>query len=93
MMFQMRLFFQLKVNETLEPLPSDGHVFIQRMGNSSAVFTSDTGLKLLSNEKNEWPAGNYTLHSKRTTFNVELAVEKCGYVIGVFDRYDGTGYF
>uniref|UniRef100_A0A915DXD3 Uncharacterized protein n=1 Tax=Ditylenchus dipsaci TaxID=166011 RepID=A0A915DXD3_9BILA len=58
---------QLKVNQTMEPKPSPGNVFIQRIGNSQVNYTSDTGLQLSLKSKNEWPAGNYTLNGPKST--------------------------
>lgn len=75
----------------MEPKPSHGNVFIHRIGNSSAKLKSNTGLKLFPS-KNEWPAGNYTLSSQHTTYNIELQEKICGYVIGTFDTKDGLVY-
>lgn len=76
----------------MEPVPADGHVFLQRIGNSSAKFLSTKGdFDLKVNEKSEWPIGNYTIRIETSTYNLNLDSKKRAYVIGLFDRPNDEG--
>lgn len=76
----------------MEPLPNDGYVFLQRIGNSSAQFRSvKENFELKVDEKSEWPIGNYTIRSDSSTHNLVLDSQKRAYVIGLFDRPNGQG--
>lgn len=87
--FVMAGFLQIKVNETMEPRPLSGNVFVQRIGNASADFKTDLGYDLLAG-KNEWPAGNFTLIGPNGAVeHLELNAKPGAYVIGVFDRPEG----
>ena len=81
----------------MEPKPPTDHVFIYRLGNSSALFQTQPGnLELISQTKNVWPAQNFTLvdNQGRTRFTLDLseaqAQRKCGYVVGLFDMPDSN---
>ena len=90
--FVLAGLLQLKVNDTLEPLPADGYVFLQRIGNSSANFlTTKEGFELKVDEKSEWPIGNYTIRSDLSTYTLNLDTGKRAYVIGLFDRPNAKG--
>lgn len=90
--FVMAGLLQLKVNETLEPKPSAGNVFVQRVGNSSANFTIEGFGDFMEFNKMEVPMQNYTLlgpNDSRMVLN--LNKPKSAYVVGIFDRSDGLG--
>jgi solute carrier family 15 oligopeptide transporter 1 len=81
---------QLKVNETMEPLPTLGRAFVYRLGNSSANLQTNVGL-LLEPGKNEWPAGEYDLIAPSWDhFNITAESEHA-YVVGIFQRMNGSG--
>ncbi|KAH7720230.1 POT family protein [Aphelenchoides avenae] len=82
--FIMAGLLQLKVNETMEPRPAPGNIFVQRIGNASADLKTSLGYDLLAG-KNEWPAGNYTLLDEQ----LELKSKPGAYVVGVFEKPDG----
>jgi hypothetical protein len=81
---------QLKVNETMEPVPALGQAFLYRIGNSSADLQTSDGF-LLKSGKNEWQANEYDLMSPDGEhFNVTVESESA-YVVGVFQKGGGDG--
>lgn len=87
--FIMAGLLQLKVNETLEPKPESGNVFLRRVGNSTADFWIDNYGPLTANNKTELAAGTYNMMSDQESHLLELNGAHQAYVVGIFDRPDG----
>ena len=83
--FIMAGFLQLKINRTLEPLPSNGNVFVQKFGTDSLTLNET----ILNLDKNEVPAGFYSanINGYPATFN--LQTENSAYILGVFEKEKG----
>ncbi|KAI1706909.1 POT family domain-containing protein [Ditylenchus destructor] len=90
--FIMAGLLQLKVNETLEPKPESGNVFLRRVGNSTADFWIDNYGPLTANNKTELAAGTYNMMSDQESHLLELNGAHQAYVVGIFDRPDGGNH-
>jgi hypothetical protein len=87
--------FQIRVNETMEPLPPPGQMYVYRIGNSTSMFRNTEGFELLASTKNVWPVQNHSLldSSNSTAFELALNPSKyCGYIVGLFDIPNTNGY-
>lgn len=90
MSFVVAGLIQLKVNETMEPVPASDQAFIYRLGNVSTNIQTNVGLSL-EPYKNVWPAGEYDLISQNLDhFNLTVESEHA-YIVGIFQRMNGSG--
>uniref|UniRef100_A0A914D2V1 Uncharacterized protein n=1 Tax=Acrobeloides nanus TaxID=290746 RepID=A0A914D2V1_9BILA len=84
--FIMAGFVQLKVNDTMEPKPNFGSVFIQRYGNATGPITLN-GTDL-PESKSEHPSGIYSLQAGDHNFELNLTNPQGAYVLGLFSNPD-----
>ncbi|KAI6182772.1 Peptide transporter 3 [Aphelenchoides bicaudatus] len=88
--FVMAGLLQLKVNESMEPIPSVDRAFLYRIGNSSADLQTQDDY-MLKPGKNEWPANEYDLIGPDNEhFNLSID-SASAYVVGVFQKSQGDG--
>ncbi|KAI6192069.1 hypothetical protein M3Y97_00296500 [Aphelenchoides bicaudatus] len=77
-------FVQLEVNKTAAPMPSSGHSFLFRTGDSISRVWSTDGPYILGFDQNEWPS-NYgaLIVENGQEFNISLE-QKAAYVVGFY---------
>lgn len=78
--------FQLEVNNSMEPKPEMGNIFIQRFGNATGPITLN-GTDLAFN-KTEHPNGVYALQVGDRKFDLNLTKPQGAYVLGLFNTVD-----
>ncbi|CAI4225729.1 unnamed protein product [Auanema sp. JU1783] len=93
--FVMAGFLQLEVNNTMEEPPTNGNIYVQRIGNSSNLGTLSSvngelvNAGILPSGRTEMLNGMYSINVLNDQHYLNLTESGMGYVVGLFDGTDG----